>query len=47
MAALGALGGLSPEAAAPMTDWIARATLRRDAKSALAAWRAALTKTDG
>lgn len=45
--ALGALGGLSPEAAAPMTDWIARATLRRDAKSALAAWRAALTKTDG
>lgn len=45
--AIATLNALSPEAAAPMADWIARARLRGDAKSALADWRAALTKTDG
>jgi hypothetical protein len=45
--AIATLDRLTPEAAAPMADWIARARLRGDAKSALADWRAALTKTDG
>jgi hypothetical protein len=45
--ALDALSALPPAAAAPLADWTARATLRRDAKAALADWRAALIKTDG
>ncbi|MFT4794689.1 MAG: TolA-binding protein [Paracoccaceae bacterium] len=45
--AIDALTRLSLDAAAPLANWIAQATLRRDAKSALADWRAALTKTDG
>jgi hypothetical protein len=45
--ALAAINALPPAAAAPLADWTARAKLRGDAKSALADWRAALTKTDG